>query len=107
MNSLIKSNTSIMDSFKPPSREIQNDWQIKLILGFMLIAGGHFVEHLIQIFQYLVLNWSARESGGVLGLWFPGLAASEYLHSGWNTLQLTGLILLWPLFRQRGKAALF
>lgn len=82
-------------------------WQRRLILGFMVIAGGHFAEHLVQLVQYVILGWSVREAGGILGLWFPGLAASEYLHSGWNTLQLTGLILLWPLFRLQGTAAFF
>lgn len=86
---------------------MRKNWQVKVIVAFMVVAGGHFAEHLIQIFEYLVLGWPAKQSGGILGLWFPGLAASEYLHSGWNTLQLTGLILLWPLFRRKGKASLF
>ena len=86
---------------------MRKHWQVKVIVAFMVVAGGHFAEHLVQIFQYAILDWPAKQAGGVLGLWFPGLAASEYLHSGWNTLQLTGLILLWPLFRSKGKAALF
>ncbi len=71
---------------------------------YMLIAAGHFSEHLIQIFQYLVLGWSAQASGGILGLWFPGLAASEVLHSTYNTFQLTGLILLAYGFKGTGAA---
>lgn len=74
------------------------------LLIYMLIAAGHFSEHLVQIVQYGVLDWSARASGGILGLWFPGLAASEVLHSSYNSFQLTGLILLAYGFRNAGSA---
>ena len=38
-----------------------------------------------------------------MGEWFPGLAASEVLHMGYNSLQLTGLILLLPGFKGRAR----
>ena len=73
-------------------------WQALLFYFFVVI--GHFSEHLIQIGQVYLLGWSTRKAGGILGLWFPGLAASEVLHMAYNSLQLTGLILLWYGFRR-------
>ena len=42
---------------------------------------------------------------GILGLWFPGLAANEVLHMTYNSLQLTGLVLLWYGFRRYKHAS--
>ncbi len=99
-NILKRSNTVLINA-------LRINWQSQILLLFMIVAGGHFAEHLVQLFQYTILKWPAREAGGVLGLWFPSLATSEYLHSTWNTLQFTGLILLYPLFLNKGKALLF
>ena len=73
-------------------------WQA-LIVYFFVVAG-HFSEHLVQMGQIHLWGWSTRASGGILGLWFPALAASEVLHMVYNSLQLTGLILLWYGFRK-------
>ena len=78
-------------------------WQA-LVVYFFVVAG-HFTEHLVQISQVYFLGWSTRKAGGILGLWFPGLAASEVLHMAYNSLQLTGLILLWYGFRNYKNAA--
>lgn len=92
---------------RPPrwSAVFRGSRTLQWLVPFLVVAGGHFGEHIVQVWQHLVLGWPAREAGGVLGLWFPGLAAAEVLHSTWNTLQLTGLILLWPLLRGRGAAS--
>lgn len=73
-------------------------WSALMI--YLFIVVGHFSEHLIQMLQIHLLGWSTRAAGGILGLWFPALAASEVLHMVYNSLQLTGLILLCYGFRK-------
>lgn len=72
--------------------------QISLMV-FMAISTGHLFEHFAQMKQIFICGLPRSQAGGVLGLWFPTLAASEVLHTTWNTLQLVGLLLLWPLFK--------
>lgn len=46
-----------------------------------------------------------EESLGVLGLWFPGVATSEWLHYVYNALVLGGLLLIRGRFH--GRASLW
>jgi hypothetical protein len=69
------------------------------LLVYLLIVGAHFAEHALQIVQVFALGWDRPDAGGLLGLVFPIAAANETLHFTYNTLQLTGLILLAPGFR--------
>lgn len=64
----------------------------KLLLLYMLVVFGHFGEHFIQVGQVYILGWLPNEAGGILGLWFPALAAAEILHFSYNLLQLYGLV---------------
>ena len=77
---------------------------LRVLLVYLLVVAGHFGEHAVQAFQYYVLHWHPRLAGGVLGLYLPRLAQNEVLHIAFNSLQLTGLILLWPGFRELGAA---
>ena len=74
---------------------------------YLLLVLLHFSEHIAQLYQYLILGWSARESGGLLGFYFPGLAEAELLHSAYNSFQLTGLILLLSGFKSYPAARMF
>jgi hypothetical protein len=49
--------------------------------------------------QVSLLHTARPDAGGLLGTVLPTLVASEVLHTVWNSLQLTGLILLLPGFR--------
>lgn len=70
---------------------------------YMVIVFGHWVEHLAQVYQVYIMGWQAAEAGGALGLVAPGLAQSEFLHTGYNTFLLAGIILLRPGFVGRGR----
>ena len=67
---------------------------------YLFVVVSHLLEHLIQLWQVHALGWAPRDAGGLLGLRFDGLAQNEVLHSGYNSLQLTGLILLLPAFHR-------
>lgn len=61
---------------------------------FMFVVLAHWAEHLAQAGQIWLLGWSRPESRGVLGLYFPWLVESEWLHYGYAILMLVGLWLL-------------
>lgn len=70
------------------------DWQrygqIGMGLSFLLTAQGfHTIEHLAQWAQYHLLNWTARESSGLLS---P--ANSEWVHFTWNWLVVAVILVL-------------
>ena len=83
-----------------PLELLNGRWHRRALLLYLLVVGGHFAEHVVQAVQVYLLGWHPRAAGGVLGLWLPRLAQNEILHVAYNSLQLTGLILLWPGFRR-------
>lgn len=65
-----------------------------LLWLYLLLVFLHWSEHLMQIYQVYILGWLPKEAGGILGLWYPWLAAAEVLHFAYNALQLAGLVAL-------------
>jgi hypothetical protein len=59
--------------------------------GFMVIVALHWAEHIAQAIQIWALDWKRPEARGILGLWFPWLISSEWLHYGYAVLMLLGL----------------
>ncbi|MEU7874971.1 hypothetical protein [Dactylosporangium sp. NPDC049140] len=62
--------------------------------GFMVIVLAHWAEHLTQAYQIWVLGWPVPKSKGALGLAYPWLVTSEWLHYGYALVMLVGLWLL-------------
>jgi hypothetical protein len=73
---------------------INSDYHRGALLFYLLIVLAHWAEHLAQAGQIWVLGWSRPDARGVLGLWFPWLVESEWLHYGYAILMLIGLWLL-------------
>ena len=71
---------------------------------FMAIVLAHWAEHVAQAFQLWVLGWPLKEARGVLGLPFPWLVKTEYLHYGYAIIMLIGIFLLRPGFTGRARA---
>lgn len=61
---------------------------------FLGITLAHWAEHLAQAVQVYVLGWARPDSRGVLGLAFPWLVSSEWLHYFYAIVMLVGLLLL-------------
>jgi hypothetical protein len=78
--------------------DINGRWHRVALLLYLTIVASHFAEHAAQIVQVYVLELARPDSGGLLGKFWPSLVMSEVLHTVWNSLQLTGLILLLPGF---------
>jgi hypothetical protein len=69
----------------------------------MFIVLAHWAEHLVQAYQIWGLGWARPKAKGVLGLAFPWLVTSEWLHYGYAIVMLIGLFLLRPGFTGRAK----
>lgn len=63
-----------------------------LVFGFVVIA--HWVEHLAQAYQIYLLDWARPKAGGALGLAFPVLVKSEWLHYGFAIFMMVAFIVL-------------
>ncbi|MET8144906.1 hypothetical protein ABZU32_31785 [Sphaerisporangium sp. NPDC005288] len=61
---------------------------------FLFIVLAHWAEHVAQAVQIYVMGWPVPEARGVLGLPFPWLVTSEWMHYGYALLMLVGLIVL-------------
>lgn len=66
----------------------------QMLTLYLIAIVFHAFEHVLQIYQLLVLQWARPDSGGLLGLWAPELLRSELLHFGYNLFQLVGLVVL-------------
>jgi hypothetical protein len=70
---------------------------------FMVVVVAHWAEHIAQAYQLWVLDWPLPRARGVLGVPFPWLIKSEWLHYGYALVMLTGLFLLRPGFHGRSR----
>jgi hypothetical protein len=61
---------------------------------FMLIVLAHWVEHITQAIQIWALGWETPQARGALGVPFPWLIKSEWLHYGYAIVML---VVLWLL----------
>jgi hypothetical protein len=63
---------------------------------FMIVVALHFSEHLVQIWQLWVLGWPRPQCMGLLGLAYPWLMRSEWLHYGHALFMLIGFAVFRP-----------
>jgi hypothetical protein len=70
---------------------------------YMFIVIAHWAEHIVQAAQIYVLDWPVEQARGVLGIPFPWLVTSEWMHYGYALIMLIGLLLLLPGFAGRSR----
>ncbi|MEU7489587.1 hypothetical protein [Streptomyces sp. NPDC042319] len=68
------------------------------LTAFIAIVLAHWVEHITQAIQIYALGWPVHHAGGALGLAFPWLVHTEWLHYGYALVMLIGLVALRPAF---------
>ncbi len=73
------------------------------LLAFLFVVIAHWVEHLTQAMQIYVYGWPPPKAGGALGLAFPTLVTSEWLHSGFAVVMMVAFIMLRHGFVGRSK----
>ena len=71
--------------------------------GFMVVVLAHWAEHIAQAYQIWVLNWPRPKAKGVLGMIWPWLVTSEWLHYGYALVMLVALFALRRGFTGRAK----
>lgn len=71
---------------------------------FLVIVLAHWAEHIAQAYQIWALGWPVPRARGALGLLFPWLVTSEWLHYGYALVMLFGLWLLRSGFVGRARA---
>jgi hypothetical protein len=64
------------------------------LLVFLFVVLAHWTEHVAQAVQIYVLGWERPKAGGVLGLAFPWLVTSEWLHYGFAVVMLIAFVVL-------------
>ena len=68
---------------------------------FFLISVFHLLEHFAQMFQLYYLHFTRKQSLGILGLYYPWLIHSEWLHFIFSVFTLVGLVCLEPKITKR------
>jgi hypothetical protein len=61
------------------------------LIAFGVIVVAHWAEHVAQAVQIWGLGWTVPRSRGVLGIAFPWLIKSEWLHYGYALVMLAAL----------------
>jgi hypothetical protein len=70
---------------------------------YAIVVLGHWAEHVAQAIQVYALGWPRPAAGGVLGLWFPVLVTSEWLHYGYAIVMMVAFIVLRHGFTGRSR----
>jgi len=70
---------------------------------FMVIVLAHWSEHIAQAIQIWGMHWPVPRARGLLGLPFPWLIKSEWLHYGFALVMLVGLWVLRGGFTGRAR----
>jgi hypothetical protein len=73
------------------------EYRIPLAI-FMAIVLAHWAEHVAQAIQVFVVGSDRPAAGGALGLLWPWLVSSEWLHYGYAVIMLIGIWLLRDAF---------
>jgi hypothetical protein len=91
---MVSSSESLAARRASPLLLFHTVWHRPMLALYMFLVVFHFMEHVLQLYQFAVLGWPRPASGGLLGLWAPQLVMAELLHFSYNLFQLVGLLAL-------------
>ena len=94
-----------LEPVEPPSllATLNTTWHRAALNVFMFVVLAHWAEHLVQAAQIWILGWDRPAARGLLGMPFPWLVESEWLHYGYALVMLVGFWLLWAGFVGRAR----
>ncbi len=78
-------------------------WHERAMWAFAAIVLGHWAEHLFQAYQIWVMGMPRPHAMGALGMVWPWMVHSEWLHYGYAIVMLVGLVLLRPGMAGRAR----
>lgn len=70
---------------------------------YLAVVLAHWAEHVFQAVQIYVLHWPRPAANGALGLAFPVLVRSEWLHYGYAIVMMVAFIMLRHGFAGRAR----
>ncbi|HEX6747345.1 MAG TPA: hypothetical protein VF092_08585 [Longimicrobium sp.] len=76
----------------------------RALWGFAAIVLAHWAEHLLQAWQIWGMGMPRPHAMGALGMVWPWLVHSEWLHYGYAVVMLIGLFLLRPGMAGRARS---
>ncbi len=74
------------------------------LMTFLAVVVLHWAEHLAQAYQIYVLGWARPAAGGALGLAFPVLVSSEWLHYAYAVFMMVAFVVLRHGFTGRARS---
>jgi hypothetical protein len=74
--------------------KLNTRWHRAAMTLFAVVVVAHWAEHIAQAVQIYALGWPVPKAGGVLGLAFPWLVKSEWLHYGFAIVMLVAFVTL-------------
>jgi hypothetical protein len=93
--------TTLRNRLEPSLYDKPNGpWHRPALIVFVL---AHWAEHVSQAVQIWGLGWPRADARGILGIPFPWLVQSEWLHYGYAIAMLGGLWLLRKGFTGRSR----
>jgi hypothetical protein len=75
---------------------LNGPWHTWTLQIFAFIVVSHWLEHLLQAVQIYMLGWPRQRALGALGMLYPWLVSSEWMHYAYALIMLAGLIVLLP-----------
>lgn len=85
------------------SRALNTRWHRAALLVYAVVVILHWGEHLAQAVQIYLLNWPRPAAGGLLGMVYPWLVKSEWMHYGYAVLMMVAFIVLRHGFTGRAR----
>jgi hypothetical protein len=102
-------NATVVSPLGWPSRRAQllawlnGPGHTRALVVFIALVSAHMLEHVAQAMQVYVLGWPRTQALGLLGLLWPWLVESEWLHFTDVLLTLAGLVILRSGFRGEAR----
>jgi hypothetical protein len=90
-------------SWLGPGGLLNTQYHKAALMVYAFVVLAHWAEHVVQAVQIYVLGWPRPAAGGILGLFFPVLVTSEWLHYGYAVLMLVGFMTLRHGFTGRSR----
>jgi len=69
-------------------------WHKAALLTFLAVVIGHWTEHVFQAYQVYGMGMPPSHAMGAMGMLYPWLIRTEWLHFGYAVVMFVGLYLL-------------
>ena len=103
MTDMLESPTTRAGRWARISHALNTRWHSRALAVYGVVVIGHWSEHIAQAVQIYVLGWPRPKSLGLLGLVWPWLVSSEWMHYGYALVMMISFIVLRHGFHGRSR----